>query len=87
MSTDTVEHATGHLHSTIAYLNLLLRQEVDNHRASLLRTQECMQAWEMSHASLATCLQASNAYVLFLEKKVHQLMLENERQTPETHEM
>lgn len=83
MSPDAADHFIDRLLHTIAHLNFLLGQEVENHRATQFQAQECMQAWETSHVSLGTCLEASNAYVLFLEEKVHQLTLEKERQNPE----
>lgn len=83
MSTDTPDHLIDHLLHTIAHLNFLLGQEVENHRATQFQAQDSMQAWETSRVSLAACLEASNAYVLFLEEKVHQLTLEKESQNPE----
>lgn len=83
MSADAADHFINHLLHTIAHLKSLLGQEVENHRETQFQAQECMQVWETSRVSLAACLEASNAYVLFLEEKVHQLTLETDRQNPE----
>ena len=76
MTTDTVDPFLN-LYGAIAHLSFLLNEEAEKHKATIFQARECMQAWEASHASVSACLEASNSYVLFLEKKAHQLMLEN----------
>jgi hypothetical protein len=84
MTGETVEPSASNLHNTIIYLSSLLSQEVENHRTTILQTRECIQAWIASHASVSACLEASNSYVLFLERKLYELILENKRLDSET---
>ena len=79
MTGEAVEPSASNLHNTIVHLSSLLSQEVENHRTTMLQTRECIQAWIASHASVSACLEASNSYVLFLERKLYELILENKR--------